>query len=112
VPFLHQRKSVERFTPTSRTTSLVDSRTSMPAKRSKTGGLFGASTVGVPRSRTGGMTSVNDNCTGRSACGLFEPVGPATCCSDARGCIEGLIGNFPVPLRDRGAPVDIIDVLI
>ena len=35
-PFLHQRKSVDRLTPTTRTTSLVESRASMPANRSMT----------------------------------------------------------------------------
>lgn len=114
MPFLHQRKSVERLTPTTRTTSLVDIRVSMPANRSTTGGRFGSAN-GSARLRMGGTTSISDNCTGRSAArrsGRFEPAGREPRRSDVRGLGEGLIGNFPVPLRGAGAPDDIIDVLI
>lgn len=42
-PRLHQRKSVERLTPTTRTTSVVDIRVSIPANRSVSDDRFGVS---------------------------------------------------------------------
>ena len=114
-PFLHHRKSVDRLTPTTRTTSPVDSRTSMPANRSITDGRVGASSVGVSRLRTGGTTSMSDNCTGRSpvpGLGRFEPFERAIRRSDVRGLGEGLIGNFPVPFRGAGASDDISEVFM
>ena len=77
-PFLHQRKSVERLTPTTRTTSLVLMRASMPANRSKMGGRFGLLATEIFGLFTGGMTSTSGSCTGRSPRTAFRRLEIAT----------------------------------
>lgn len=74
-PFLHHRKSVERLTPTMRTTSLVLMRASIPASRSRMG-RFGLPAGGIFGLVTGGTTSTSGSCTGRSSLAGFCPLEP------------------------------------
>lgn len=116
VPFLHQRKSVERLTPTTRTTSLVDIRASMPANRSSAAGSFGAANTGSARLRSGGTTSMSDNWTGRFTTAtpwLREPfsrvrrrVGALSACGSRAGELLGPFGTAGAP--DNGIVVLIV----
>lgn len=114
-PFLHQRKSVERLTPTTRTTSLVLMRTSMPASRSAIGDRFGLAARGLGELRTGGMTSTSGSCTGRF------PVTTSRRLEAVRferrriggGCISrDLAIVLPDPLETATTPGDGMEVLI
>lgn len=113
-PFLHHRKSVERLTPTTRTTSLVRMRASMPASRS-------AMSVGVRVSAgatfglTGGTTSMSDSCTGRSPLTAFcrLETGMVERSRPEGRCISRLfVIVVPGPLGTVTAPGDRIEVLI
>lgn len=68
VPRLHQRKRVERLTPTTRTTSVVDIRVSIPANRSDAEDRFGACGPSFSQVRSIGMMSRSGSCTGCPRC--------------------------------------------
>lgn len=63
-PFLHHRKRVERLTPTTRTTSLVLMRVSIPERRPPMGNRFGFVRGELGGVCTGGTMSTSGSCTG------------------------------------------------
>lgn len=113
-PFLHQRKSVERLTPTTRTTSLVLMRASMPAKRSTTGARLGVPAGRIFGVLTAGTTSMSDSCVGRSSLAAFcrlEAVMTGRPRFKARWISRGLVVALPGLLGTATAPRDRFDML-
>jgi len=114
-PFLHHRKSVERLTPTTRTTSLVLMRASRPASRSIKGGRFGLPALGLGGPLTGGTKSTSGSCIGRSAlgavCRLWADI-PGRARLEGRCISRGLVSALPCPLGAEAAPDDRLESFI
>jgi hypothetical protein len=112
--FLHHRKSVERLTPTTRTTSLVLIRASMPAKRLTTGGCLGLSPEGILL--IGRTTSASGSCTvGGSLPAAFcrlETVLLGRSRLEGRRISRGLVTVLPGPLGAANAPGSRVEVFM
>jgi hypothetical protein len=114
-PFLHHRKSVERLTPTTRTTSLVLIRASMPTNRSMMGSRFGLAAGAIFGLLTGGTTSTSGSCMGRSPPTAFrrlEILILGRWRRKTRGISRGPETVLPAPLETATVPGDGMDVLI
>jgi hypothetical protein len=103
------------LTPTTRTTSLVLMRVSMPANRSTTGDRITLPVGGLGGLRTGEMTSMSGSCTGRSPPSAFrrlETLILGRWRTAARCISRGLEIGLPGPLETATVPGDGMDVLI